>query len=779
MADPHSLHEREVVSLYEAFAEGRIARREFMSRATALGIAGAASAALSPLATGVADAVSLAQSSLAQLSAAKTLPLDVAEWSYMWVNVKRADIARGSFIGGQQMYVEYLVPTRVRKPFPIVLVHGGGGQGTDWFSTPDGRPGWFQHLVAEGYKVYLVDRPGHGRSPQHPDLHLSIPERPRAIEDLQTQFSFPTADNPNPYRHKHTQWPGPHDPLSAECRQFNSGVGGAYVTPPAAVGGRGGDGAGGRGAALDLQGRGGGQPGRAGGARQPVPANQQPEGQPNNQHLEWQAAGAELVDKIGPAIFITHSAGASFGLFVAEVRPRLVKATVMIEGGGTGFSNGNRWGLSTIPATWDPPVEDPSDMKVRWVPSPEQDINGYFLQDEPARRLPHLRDVAVLTLTSEAAPLSPGNPGAPAFLKQAGVRVAEELRLLNVGVHGNSHGMMMEKNHREVLQPILDWLDKNVNVHGSAPSIRKRGTESTAMRLADFGHFWVGTEAIQKDYGHVVEGQMFVQYLIPEQIRQPFPIVLVHGGGGQMTHYMGIDGNAGWAQYYVQAGYKVYLIDRPGHGRAPVQTESLGPLGPLPMFAGTVAFFQRAVHGKPRRWMGTGLPGDPVLDQLVAGHNAAPTDNARMQRFWRRHGAELLDKLGPSIVQTHSAGGPFGFLVADERPNLVKALITFEGLAGPVLGPNNMPNSMPNYKGMLMMYLTAESSPVQDGPPIVAALRQSGALAEHINLKDRGITGNSHYAMLESNRKEVFEVIRGWIESKLPATEPTRQAARG
>ena len=89
----------------------------------------------------------------------------------MWVNVKRAETARGAFVGGQQMYVEYMIPAQVRHPFPVVLVHGGGGQGTDWMGTPDGRPGWFQYLVQEGFKVYVVDRPGHGRSPLHPDLH--------------------------------------------------------------------------------------------------------------------------------------------------------------------------------------------------------------------------------------------------------------------------------------------------------------------------------------------------------------------------------------------------------------------------------------------------------------------------------------------------------------------------------------------------------------------------------------------------------------------------------
>jgi pimeloyl-ACP methyl ester carboxylesterase len=764
--------------LYESYAGGRISRREFMNRAAALGVAGVAAAALDPFVASPAAASTLAQAALAELSAAKTLPLDLAEWSFMWVNVKRADTARGSFIGGQQMYVEYMVPARVRKPFPIVLVHGGGGQGLDWMGTPDGRPGWLQHLVAEGYRVYVVDRPGHGRSPQHPDVHGAIPERPGTMEGLQGQFIFPVggANNPDRYRRNHTQWPGPGIPGSPEVAQFLASQGGSYVvTPQPAAAGRGAAPDGGRGGAQPA----GGAAGTPGGGQQaapPTPANQLPPGPPNLAHTEWRAAGAELLDKIGPAIIVTHSAGGSFGLLVAEARPQLVKAAVMIEGGGSGFSAGNRWGMSTIPVTWDPPLKDPAELRTRWVADSEVDGGGYFLQEEPAHKLPNWRDVAVLTVTSAAGAASPGNPGAPAFLKQAGVRVAEELRLANVGISGNSHMMMVEKNHREVLQPILDWLDRNVR--GTAPAIRKRGSESTAMKLSNMGYFWVGAEIQKKEYGTIVFGQMYVQHLIPEQIRHPLPVVLVHGGGGQMTHYMGLDGNASWAHYYVQAGYQVYLVDRPGHGRSPVSLEALGPLGALPMHAGIAADTARAATGTPKRWPGTtGAIGDPLLDQFVAGQNAAPVNAELMQMLWRTRGAALLDRIGPAIVQTHSAGGPFGFIVTDERPALVKALVTFEGGAGPVLGADNVPNPMPNYKGVPMMYLTAENSGRTNGPAIVAALRQSGALADHINLKDRGITGNGHFAMVETNRKEVFEVIRGWIESKIPSA-PSRQTAR-
>jgi pimeloyl-ACP methyl ester carboxylesterase len=639
--------------------------------------------------------------------------------------------------------------------------------------TPDGRPGWFQHLAAEGYKVCVIDRPGHGRAPQHPDLHGAIPQRPGTMEGLQGQFIFPVggASNPDPYRRLHTQWPGEGVPGSADVAQFLASQGGSYVVVPQPA---------------NVPGAPGGGDGRAGGAgggRQggapagpPMPANQGPAGPFNVQHAAWREAGAELLDKIGPAIIITHSAGGSFGLLVAEARPNLVKATVMIEGGGSGFLGGNRWGMSTIPVTFDPPVADPSEIKVRWVADPEIDAGGYYLQEEPARRLPNLRNVAVLTVTSHAGQASPGNPGAPAFLKQAGVRVAEELRLGNVGVRGNSHMMMVEKNHREVLEPILQWLNKNVT--GSAPNIRKRGVESTAMRLADMNYFWIGAELEKREYGTVVTGQMYVQYLIPEVVRQPIPIILVHGGGGQMTHYMGLDGNAGWAHYYVQNGYKVYLVDRPGHGRSPVSLDNLGPLGPLPMMAGIAADTRRAAMGNPKRWPGTtGDIGDPLLDQFVAGQNAAPQNNEAMQRLWRTRGAELLDRIGPAVIQTHSAGGPFGWLVANERPTMVKALVSFEGAGAPLIGPDGaVGTALPNVKGIPMMYLTAENSGRTVGPAIVQALVRSGALAEHISLKDRGITGNGHFAMVETNRKQVWEVIRGWIDSKVPPV--VQQTAR-
>ena len=73
--------------------------------------------------------------------------LDIADWSYYWYGVEHATLARGTIINGSQMYVEHWIPTTVRHPVAIVLVHGGYGQGTDWISTPDGRRGWVSQFL--------------------------------------------------------------------------------------------------------------------------------------------------------------------------------------------------------------------------------------------------------------------------------------------------------------------------------------------------------------------------------------------------------------------------------------------------------------------------------------------------------------------------------------------------------------------------------------------------------------------------------------------------------
>src|SRR5690349_17201458 len=50
-----------------------------------------------------------------------------------------------------QMYVEVLRPNRVTRKYPLVFFHGAAQTATNWMGTPDGRPGWADYFLSEGY----------------------------------------------------------------------------------------------------------------------------------------------------------------------------------------------------------------------------------------------------------------------------------------------------------------------------------------------------------------------------------------------------------------------------------------------------------------------------------------------------------------------------------------------------------------------------------------------------------------------------------------------------
>jgi pimeloyl-ACP methyl ester carboxylesterase len=94
--------------------------------------------------------------------------LELRDIGSRYVGYTTQDAANGSVDVVNPMFVQYFLPVRTQHKYPIVFIHGGGGQGTDWMQTPDGRDGWVDYFVADGWDVYVVDRPGHGRSQSNP-----------------------------------------------------------------------------------------------------------------------------------------------------------------------------------------------------------------------------------------------------------------------------------------------------------------------------------------------------------------------------------------------------------------------------------------------------------------------------------------------------------------------------------------------------------------------------------------------------------------------------------
>lgn len=355
-------------------------------------------------------------------------PLQIADQGCFHVGGRYVDSAGGRIMAGQ-MYVQYQIPAKQTQPYPLVMMHGGGQTGVNFLGTPDGRRGWADYFVANGYAVYVVDQPGRGRSGYFGAAYGEAAIRGPA--PVAERFTAPERAKLWPQAELHTQWPAAHDGGVAGDAIFDQ----FYASQVESM--------------------------------NDVGAGEQ----------MMREAGSALLDKIGPAILLTHSQAGPFGWTIADARPRLVKAILAIEPNGapvyeikfTGAPHyfeddklTRPWGITRNALTFAPAAARAEDM--RFVRQDKPDGDGLvrcWLQAEPARQLPNLQGIAILIVTAEASYHAPYDHGTSLFLKQAGVAHAF-VRLADVGIRGNGHMMMLEKNNLEIARYLDKWVREKV-----------------------------------------------------------------------------------------------------------------------------------------------------------------------------------------------------------------------------------------------------------------------------------------------------------------------------
>jgi pimeloyl-ACP methyl ester carboxylesterase len=159
---------------------------------------------------------------------------------------------------------------------------------------------------------------------------------------------------------------------------------------------------------------------------------------------------AELLDRIGPAVIMMHSAGGPTGWKAPDVRPGLVEGILAIEAAGS--PSGQLLG-------YDQPNSSVADLSTVDMPATDSDLLPCTLQTQPARRLVHYRGLPVLSLTGEASSAWRTIQCGPLWINQAGGS-AKVLRLEDIGIHGNGHLMMLEKNNAKIADAFIDWLER-------------------------------------------------------------------------------------------------------------------------------------------------------------------------------------------------------------------------------------------------------------------------------------------------------------------------------
>jgi pimeloyl-ACP methyl ester carboxylesterase len=299
--------------------------------------------------------------------------------------------------------------------------------------------------------------------------------------------------------------------------------------------------------------------------------------------------------------------------------------------------------------------------------------------------------------------------------------------------------------------------------------------------IAGQGHFFTGIRTHTGPAGTSVYGT-HVQWQSPPSVRDN--LILVHGGGGQALDMLTTpDGREGWATLFLRDGFAVYAVDRPGMGRSPYHPDIYGPYGPPAAYESFVATFAApSPAGMPphTQWPGSGVRGDPALEQFLAWQEPFPGSLAAAHEAMRLGAMGLLDRIGASVLLTHSLGGAFGWLAASERRSLVRAVVAVEPAGPPfhkhpVLGEftyglTAVPLSFgpgpgeAKLDGLPVAVVSAECSGF--GPSCEATaeyLRRCGADVTDLRLADLGIHGNGHAMMLEKNNAEIAAVITDWI----------------
>ena len=90
----------------------------------------------------------------------------------LYLRLALSGVKSGSvLVGGHRMHYDAVGP---EGGAPVVLVHGLGGHAEDWINLAP-------FLTRAGYRVYLPDLPGFGRSEQPKDFSYSIPDQAEAV----------------------------------------------------------------------------------------------------------------------------------------------------------------------------------------------------------------------------------------------------------------------------------------------------------------------------------------------------------------------------------------------------------------------------------------------------------------------------------------------------------------------------------------------------------------------------------------------------------------------
>ena len=289
---------------------------------------------------------------------------------------------------GDHAYVFYQKPVDARR-YPLVFAHGVGQFSKTWETTPDGREGFQNIFLRRGFGVYLVDQPRRGNAGRSTETVTLSP----AFDEELWFNRFRVGIWPNYF--EGVQFSRDPEALNQYFRQMTPTIG-----------------------SVDFE--------------------------------VYSDAYAALFERIGPAIFVTHSQGGPVG-WQTLLKTRNIRAIVSYEpGGGIPFPVGQvpEEGRVLTLSKKTEGIEVPMDVFLEYTKIPIVVYYGDNLPetDERPEIYEWTRRLHLMRRWAE-------------MLNKRGGDVTV-IHLPEVGLHGNTHFPMSDLNNKEVAELLFQWLEE-------------------------------------------------------------------------------------------------------------------------------------------------------------------------------------------------------------------------------------------------------------------------------------------------------------------------------
>lgn len=349
---------------------------------------------------------------------------------------------------------------------------------------------------------------------------------------------------------------------------------------------------------------------------------------------------------------------------------------------------------------------------------------------------------------------------------------------------------MFATNVADAAKPIVLETQGSYAVGGK--TIKHDGTFSQENFLSPNGQYAYGDH-------------LYVFYQIPVKAHR-YPIIFQHGGAqSKRTWESTPDGRDGFQNIFLRKNYSVYLVDQPRIGEAGLATEAASDAN---VWAGNPLYYDKTLFILSR--IGT-FDGDTPHVFNNASFSKDAETFYQFERSWTTYTGELdndlnadslaalFDKVGPSILFSHSMGGTIGWRTVFRTDN-VKAIVSFEPGGTPFVFPEGevpeaitalcepigasamavpLEDFMKLTKIPIVLYygdnidvnsdhvgMNKWGTELDMAKKFVATINRHGGDATLVELPKVGLTGNTHFLMADKNNQELANLVEKWLKSK-------------